>query len=103
VNSSSGMAIASVTRNTAPSRSGPRIDAPGGRRLPSPVPDDTSGWPGGGESMATDVQHVGGRLEAVAPRRVTDSGDKLRLAALCAVALVVHGWLLITTHVTARD
>lgn len=53
--------------------------------------------------MATDVQHVGGRLEAVAPRRVTDAGDKLRLAALCAVAVAVHGWLLVTTHVTARD
>ena len=53
--------------------------------------------------MATDAQHVGGRLEAVAPRRVTDAGDKLRLAALCAVAVAVHGWLLVTTHVTARD
>jgi hypothetical protein len=53
--------------------------------------------------MATDVQHVGGRLEAVAPRRVTDAGDKLRIAGLCVVAIAVHGWLLVTTHVTARD
>lgn len=53
--------------------------------------------------MATDVQHVGARLEAVAPRRVTDAGDKLRLAALLAAAVAVHGWLVATTHVTARD
>src|SRR5438045_1317551 len=53
--------------------------------------------------MATDVQRVGGQLEAVAPRRVADAGDKLRLAALLAVAVAVHGWRLATTHVTARD
>ena len=53
--------------------------------------------------MATDLQTVGGRLEAVAPRRVGDAGDKLRLAALVAAALAVHGWLLASTHVTARD
>jgi hypothetical protein len=52
--------------------------------------------------MATDV-HVGGRLEAVAPRRVTDTSDRVRLLILVAVAVVVHGWVLAHTKVTARD
>ncbi len=52
--------------------------------------------------MATDV-HIGGRLEAVAPRRVTDPADRVRLLALVAVAVAVHGWTLTHTRVTARD
>jgi hypothetical protein len=52
--------------------------------------------------MATEV-HVGGRLEAVAPRRVTDSGDRLRLLALLAVGALVHVWVVAHTSVTARD
>lgn len=52
--------------------------------------------------MATDV-HIGGRLEAVAPRRVTDAADRVRLLILVAVAVAVHGWVLTHTKVTARD
>ncbi|HET6574369.1 MAG TPA: glycosyltransferase family 39 protein [Fimbriiglobus sp.] len=52
--------------------------------------------------MATDV-HIGGRLEAVAPRRVTDTSDRVRLLTLLAVAVAVHGWVLTHTTVTARD
>jgi hypothetical protein len=52
--------------------------------------------------MATDV-HIGGRLEAVAPRRVTDVADRVRLLTLVAVAVAVHGWVLAHTKVTARD
>ncbi len=52
--------------------------------------------------MATEV-HVGGRLEAVAPRPVTDPGDRVRLLALVAVAAAVHVWVLTHTAVTARD
>lgn len=52
--------------------------------------------------MATDV-HIGGRLEAVAPRRVTDTSDRVRLLTLVAVAVAVHAWVLSHTKVTARD
>lgn len=52
--------------------------------------------------MATDV-HVGGRLETVAPRPVTDTGDRRRLVALVAVAVVVHAVMVANTTVTARD
>lgn len=46
---------------------------------------------------------VGGRIEAVAPRRSLFGPDYLRLAALVAVAVAVHGWLIAHTAVTARD
>jgi hypothetical protein len=52
--------------------------------------------------MATDV-HIGGRLEAVAPRRVTDTADRVRLLVLVGVAVAVHAWVLTHTRVTARD
>lgn len=52
--------------------------------------------------MATEV-HIGGRLETVAPRRVTDWGDRARLAALVAVAVAVHAVVISRTAVTARD
>src|SRR5690349_18183319 len=52
--------------------------------------------------MATDV-YIGGRLEAVAPRRVTDTADRVRLLALLGVAVAVHAWVLTHTRVTARD
>ncbi len=52
--------------------------------------------------MATDV-HIGGRLEAVAPRRVTDTSDRVRLLILLAVAVAVHGWVVTHARVTARD
>lgn len=50
--------------------------------------------------MAADV---GGRMEAVAPRRSLYRPDYLRLAVLAAVAVGVHLWLLSHTAVTARD
>ncbi|MGL6094663.1 MAG: ArnT family glycosyltransferase, partial [Fimbriiglobus sp.] len=46
---------------------------------------------------------VGGRLETVAPRPITDVGDRLRLVALMLLAVAVHGWLVANTYVTARD
>jgi hypothetical protein len=52
--------------------------------------------------MATEL-HVGGRLEAVAPRRVTDAADRARLLALVAVAVAVHAVVVARTAVTARD
>lgn len=52
--------------------------------------------------MATDVR-VGGRVEEVAPRRVTDSGDRLRLLALVLVSVVVHYIGITRTAVPARD
>jgi hypothetical protein len=52
--------------------------------------------------MAAEV-HIGGRLEPVAPRRTTDSADRVRLLALFAVAIAVHTWVLTHTAVTARD
>ena len=46
---------------------------------------------------------VGGRLEAVERPRTLFGPDYLRLAALVAVAIAVHGWLIAHTAVTARD
>jgi 4-amino-4-deoxy-L-arabinose transferase-like glycosyltransferase len=46
---------------------------------------------------------VGGRIEAVAPRRSLFGPDYLRLAALVVVAVAVHAWLVGHTAVTARD
>ncbi|MBN9521905.1 glycosyltransferase family 39 protein [bacterium] len=46
---------------------------------------------------------VGGRMEAVAPRRSLFAADYLRLAALAAVAAAVHLWLVGHTATTARD
>ena len=46
---------------------------------------------------------VGGRMETVVRRPITDPGDRFRLALLLAVAVAVHGWLLAHTFVTARD
>ena len=47
--------------------------------------------------------HVGGRFELVAPRRVTDPGDRWRLLALVLLAAGVHAWLIANTAVTAKD
>ena len=46
---------------------------------------------------------VGGRMEAVAPRRALLGPDYLRLAALAVVSVAVHGWVIAHTSVTARD
>jgi hypothetical protein len=46
---------------------------------------------------------VGGRMETVVRRPITDPGDRFRLALLLAVAVAVHGWLIGHTFVTARD
>ena len=46
---------------------------------------------------------VGGRMEAVAPRRTMFAPDYLRLAALAAVSVAVHSWLIGHAPVTARD
>lgn len=46
---------------------------------------------------------VGGRMEAVPPRRSLFGPDYLRLAVLLAVAVAVHVWLLVHTAVPARD
>ncbi|MDY3559897.1 glycosyltransferase family 39 protein [Gemmata sp. JC673] len=46
---------------------------------------------------------VGARLESVAPKRTLFGPDYLRLAALAAVALAVHVWLMSHTALTARD
>src|SRR5262245_27165224 len=46
---------------------------------------------------------VGGRIEAVAPRRSLFGPDYLRLAAVAVVAVAVHAWLIAHTAVTARD
>ncbi len=46
---------------------------------------------------------VGGRLETVAPRKVTDTTDRMVLAGLVVIAVAIHGWLLSHTGVTARD
>ncbi len=51
----------------------------------------------------TVAPHVGAMLETVAPRKVTDSGDRLRLGILLLVAVAIHGWLLAHTYTTARD
>lgn len=47
--------------------------------------------------------HVGGRMETVARRPITDPGDRFRLGVLAVAAVAVHGWLLNHTFVTARD
>src|SRR5262245_34726109 len=46
---------------------------------------------------------VGGRIEAVSPRRSLFGPDYLRLAVLAAVSVAVHAWLITNTAVTARD
>jgi hypothetical protein len=46
---------------------------------------------------------VGARMEAVAPRRSLFGPDYLLLAALAAVSLGIHLWLVAHTKVTARD
>ena len=53
-------------------------------------------------ATATDVR-IGGRIEEVAPRRVTDSGDRLRLFTLVGVALLIHGVAIYRTAVPDRD
>lgn len=46
---------------------------------------------------------VGGRVELVAPRPVTDPGDRWRLLALVLLSVAVHAWLVFNTAVTAKD
>lgn len=46
---------------------------------------------------------VGGRIVEVAPRRTMIGADVLRLFALAAVSVAVHGWVIAHTAVTARD
>jgi hypothetical protein len=46
---------------------------------------------------------VGGRLEAVAPRRSLFLKDYWRIGVLLAVAVAVHGWLVAHTALPARD
>jgi hypothetical protein len=46
---------------------------------------------------------VGGRMEAVVPRRSLFGPDYLRLAVLAVVSVAVHAWLISHTAVTARD
>ena len=46
---------------------------------------------------------VGGRLEAVAPRRSPFGPDYVRLGVLFAVAIAIHTWLVAHTAVPARD
>jgi 4-amino-4-deoxy-L-arabinose transferase-like glycosyltransferase len=46
---------------------------------------------------------VGGRLETVAPRRSLFVPDYCRIAALLAVAVAIHFWLVTHTAVSARD
>src|SRR5687768_1119406 len=94
------MAMVSVTCNTSRSPAvAARLDAHDACGLPSTVPVLRQG---GRPDMATDV-HIGGRLETVAPRRVTDTADRVRLLILVSVAIAVHGWVLTHTKVTARD
>ena len=47
--------------------------------------------------------HVGGRMETVAPIRVTDRSDQLRLAGLFVASLLLHIWLVSNSAMTARD
>ena len=47
--------------------------------------------------------NVGGRMEAVAPRRSLFGPDYLLLAALAVVSIGLHFWLVAHTKVTARD
>lgn len=46
---------------------------------------------------------VGGRLEAVAPRRSLFLKDYWRIGVLLAVAVAIHGWLVVKTALPARD
>ncbi len=46
---------------------------------------------------------VGGRLEAVAPRRSLFLKDYWRIGILLAVAIAIHGWLVAKTALPARD
>ena len=46
---------------------------------------------------------VGGRMEAVAPKRSLFGPDYLLLAGLVLVSLGIHVWLVANTKVTARD
>src|SRR6266540_1287522 len=46
---------------------------------------------------------VGGRMEAVAPKRSLFGPDYLLLAALHVVSAGLHLWLVANTRVTARD
>ena len=46
---------------------------------------------------------VGGRLEAVAPRRSLFLKDYWRIGVLLAVAIAIHGWLVANTALPARD
>ena len=46
---------------------------------------------------------VGGRLEAVAPRRSLFLKDYWRIGVLLAVAIAIHGWLVVNTALPARD
>ena len=47
--------------------------------------------------------HVGGRMEAKVPIRVTDRSDRYRLFALFAIALLLHAWMIHNSAMTARD
>gem|GEM_PF-2374282 len=47
--------------------------------------------------------HVGGRMETVAPIRVTDGSDRARLIALVLISLLLHAWLIGNSAMTARD
>ncbi|MCZ2344126.1 MAG: glycosyltransferase family 39 protein [Bacteroidales bacterium] len=46
---------------------------------------------------------VGARLEVVAPPKITDPGDRVRLLVLLFVTIAIHAWLIGHTVVTARD
>jgi hypothetical protein len=46
---------------------------------------------------------VGGRIEAVAPRRSLFGPDYVRLAILLIVAAIIHCWLIAHTSIPARD
>lgn len=46
---------------------------------------------------------VGARLEVVAPPKITDPGDRVRLIVLLFVTIAIHAWLIGHTVVTARD
>ena len=47
--------------------------------------------------------HVGGRMETVTPTRVTDHSDRIRLAGLVLISLLLHAWLISNSAMTARD
>ena len=47
--------------------------------------------------------HVGGRMETVAPIRVTDWSDRVRLLGLLLITLLLHTWLIRNSVMTARD